>query len=114
MLRDQTVTGVVRALLFGFAALLVAGFAMLAFILGEPAAPPIAITGGVLLGMFLALTGLIFHRLVQPLDRLALDVGIVARENLGHYLGLGQGAAGHPSDTRSTVMRGPRKHEAGS
>ena len=89
VLRDQTVTGVVRALLFGFAALLVAGFAMLAFTLGELAARPIAITGGLLVGMFLALAWLILHRLAQPLDRLALDVGIVARENPSHFLGLG-------------------------
>ena len=69
MLRDQTVAGIVGALLIGFAALLVAGFAVLAFTLGELAARPIAITGGLLVGMLLALAWLILHRLAQPLDR---------------------------------------------
>ena len=87
--RDQTVTGIVGALFVGFAASLVIGFAMLAFILGEGAARPIATTGGVLLAIFLALAGLIMHRLARPLDRLSLDVGIVARENLGHRFALG-------------------------
>src|SRR5262245_8486968 len=62
---------------------------MLAFTLGEEAARPIAVTGGVLLAIFLALAGLIVHRLARPLDRLSLDVGIVARENLGHRFALG-------------------------
>jgi DNA polymerase III subunit epsilon len=87
--RDQTVTGIVGALFVGFAASLVIGFAMLAFTLGEGAARPIATTGGVLLAIFLALAGLIMHRLARPLDRLSLDVGIVARENLGHRFALG-------------------------
>jgi len=89
LLREQTVTGIVGALLIGFAASLVAGFAVLAFILGETAARPIIIIGAVLLGMFLTLAELILRRLARPLDRLALDVGIVARENLGHHFGLG-------------------------
>jgi DNA polymerase-3 subunit epsilon len=87
---ERTVTGILGALLIGFAALLVGGFAALAFLL-EPAAPPIAIAGGVLLATFLALAGLVLQRLARPLDRLALDVGIVARENLGHRFGLGTG-----------------------
>ena len=89
MPRDQTVTGIVGALFVAFAASLVIGFAILAFTLGEGAAHPIATTGGVLLAIFLALAGLIVHRLARPLDRLSLDVGIVARENLGHRFALG-------------------------
>ena len=89
LLREQTVTGIVGALLIGFAASLVVGFVVLAFILGETAARPIIIIGAVLLGMFLTLAELILRRLARPLDRLALDVGIVARENLGHHFGLG-------------------------
>ena len=44
--RDQSVTGIVGALFVGFAASLVIGFAMLAFILGKSAALPIATAGG--------------------------------------------------------------------
>ncbi len=89
MPRERTVTGIVGALFIGFAVLLAAGFVALAVILGEAAAGPLAIAGGVLLAAFLALAGLILHRLARPLDRLALDVGIIAHENLGHRFGLG-------------------------
>jgi DNA polymerase-3 subunit epsilon len=83
------VTGTLGTLLIGFGALLAAGFLALAIILGEAAAGPIAVTAGALLTAFLVLAGLIVHYLARPLDRLALDVGIIARENLGHRFGLG-------------------------
>ena len=54
--------------------------------LGESAVTPIAIAGGVLLALFLAIAWLLLHRLARPLDRLALDVGIIARENPDHRL----------------------------
>ena len=83
MARGQTgpITGFVGSLFIGLAILLAAGFAALALALGEPAATPIAIAGGVLLAVFLAIAWLLLHRLARPLDRLALDVGIIAREN---------------------------------
>jgi DNA polymerase-3 subunit epsilon len=84
---ERTVTRLVGLFLVGFAVLLVANFATLMFVLGGPAARPIAIAGAVLLAIFLALAGLILHRLARPLDRLALDVAILARENLDHRLG---------------------------
>jgi len=87
--REPTVTAIVGALLISFAVLLAGGLVALAVILGEVDAIPIAVVGGVLLGSFVALAGLILHRLARPLDRLALDVGIIARENPGHRLGLG-------------------------
>jgi DNA polymerase-3 subunit epsilon len=71
-------------LLIGFAALLAAGFTALALSLGEAAAHPIEIAGSVVLAIFMALAWLILHRVTRPLDRLALDVGIIARENPVH------------------------------
>jgi DNA polymerase-3 subunit epsilon len=87
--RSGTLTGLIGSLLIGFAALLAAGFAALALALGEPAAGPIAITGGVLVALFLALVWLLLRRLARPLDRIALDMGIIAHENPSHRLGLG-------------------------
>jgi DNA polymerase-3 subunit epsilon len=86
--RTDTLTGLVGSLLIGFAVLLAGGFAALSVALGEPAARPIAIAGGVLLLLFLPLAWLLLHRLSRPLDRLALDMGIIARDNPGHRLGL--------------------------
>ena len=83
-----TLTGIIRSLLIAFAGLLAAGFAALALALGEPAVFPIAIAGGALLAIFIALAWLLLYRLTRPLDRLALDVRIIARENPGHRLGL--------------------------
>ncbi|HKN10122.1 MAG TPA: exonuclease domain-containing protein, partial [Pseudomonadota bacterium] len=80
---------IIGALLGGFAACLAAGFVALVHALGEPTLRPIAIAGGALFVAFMALAWLILHRLARPLDRLALDVGIIARENPGHGLGLG-------------------------
>src|SRR6266496_2037376 len=86
--RAGTLTGIIRSLLIAFAGLLAAGFAALALALGEPAVFPIAIAGGALLAIFIALAWLLLYRLTRPLDRLALDVRIIARENPGHRLGL--------------------------
>ena len=86
--RFETVSRWIGFLLIGFAGLLAAGFAILALALGEPAALPTAIAGGVLLVIFVSLALLLLHRLARPLDRLALDVRIIARENPGHRLGL--------------------------
>jgi len=86
--RERTVSGILGALLIGFALLLAAGLVALAVMLGEAATRPVAIVGGALVAAFLALAGLILHRLAWPLDRLALDAGIIARENPGHRLGL--------------------------
>jgi len=87
--QTETVTSIAGLLLIGFAALLAAGFTALALILGEPAVRPIEIAGGVLLAVFIALAWLFLRRLARPLDRLALDVGIIARENPAHRFGHG-------------------------
>jgi DNA polymerase-3 subunit epsilon len=81
-------TARVGPLLIGFAVLLAAGLVALALAPGEPAAGPIAIAGAVLLAIFLALAWLLLYRVARPLDRLALDLGIIARENPRHRLGL--------------------------
>ncbi len=86
--RFGTVSRRIGFLLIGFAGLLAAGFAILALALGEPAVLPTAIAGGVLLVIFFSLALLLLHRLSRPLDRLALDVRIIARENPGHRLGV--------------------------
>lgn len=83
------VAKIVGALLAGFAACVAAAFVALVLAVGEPAWRPVAVAGGALLVAFMALAGLILHRLARPLDRLALDVEIIARENTGHGLGLG-------------------------
>ena len=90
MARAQTgtLTGFVRSLFIGFAILLAAGFAALGLALGESAVTPIAIAGGALLALFLAIAWLLLQRVARPLDRLALDVGIIARENPDHRLRL--------------------------
>jgi DNA polymerase III subunit epsilon len=87
--RQQGVAKVVGALFASFAACVATVFVALVHALGEPASRPTAIAGGALLVAFIALAGLILHRLARPLDRLALDVGIIARENPSHGLGLG-------------------------
>jgi len=76
-------------LLLGFAAMLAGGFITLALALGETAWRPIAVAGGALLAVFVALAWLLLQRLGRPLDRLALDVGIVARDNPAHRIELG-------------------------
>src|SRR5207244_10314158 len=76
-------------LLFGFVALLSPGLIALAVVLGEPAVAPIAITGGALLAVAAIFGWLLLSRLARPLDRLALDIWIIARENPGHALGIG-------------------------
>ena len=86
--RTGTLTSILASLLLGFAALLAAGFVALGLTLGEPAAGAIAIAGGSLLVIFLALAWLFVHSLARPLDRLALDVRIIARENPSHRLAL--------------------------
>lgn len=85
----QSLTTVIARLFIGLAAVLVAGLAALALALGEAALGPIAILGGALLAFVAALAWLFVGRLARPLDRLALDVRICARENAGHRLGIG-------------------------
>jgi DNA polymerase-3 subunit epsilon len=84
----QAVAKIVGALLAGFAACFAAAFVALVLAVGEPASRPIEMAGGALFVAFIVLAGLILRRLARPLDRLALDVGIIARENPGHGLGL--------------------------
>lgn len=86
----QTVTTIVARLLIGFAALTAAALVALALIQGEPAARPTANAGAAVLAGFILLGWLLVHRLARPLDRLALDVAIIGRENPGHGLGLGR------------------------
>jgi DNA polymerase III subunit epsilon len=87
--RARAVTKVTGRLLTGFAALLSVAFVAIALKLGESALSLIAIAGGVLLTIFAALAWLLIDRLAKPLDRLALDIAIIARENPAHRLRLG-------------------------
>ena len=87
--RILAVTRLTGILLTGFAVLLAAAFAVLALSLGGPALRLIAIAGCVLLAMFAALAWLLLQRLAWPIDRLALDLEIIARENPAHRLGHG-------------------------
>jgi DNA polymerase III subunit epsilon len=70
--------------LLGFAALLVAAFIALAMALGEAALLAVAVAGGALLAAFIAVIWLLVQGLTRPLDRLTLDLGIIARENTAH------------------------------
>jgi DNA polymerase-3 subunit epsilon len=87
--RILAVTRLTGILLTGFAVLLAAAFAALALSLGEPALRLIAIAGCVLLAVFAPLAWLLLQRLAWPIDRLALDLEIIARENPAHRLGHG-------------------------
>jgi DNA polymerase-3 subunit epsilon len=86
----DTVT-IIGSWLAAFAVLLVIIFAVLVLVVGPPATRPLVTAGAALLAAFIALALLLLHRLARPLDRLALDIGIMARENPGHGLGLGPG-----------------------
>jgi DNA polymerase-3 subunit epsilon len=86
---ERSVTRLVGTLLAGFGVLIGAGFLALMVALGEAAIIPLAIAGAALMIAFLALAALIVRCLLRPLDRLALDVAIVGRENLDHRLRLG-------------------------
>ena len=76
----------VSLLLGGFAVALAAVLAALAFILEKPA--PLAIATSLLLAILAIVLWLLLSHLVRPLDRLSLDLGIIARENPAHRLGL--------------------------
>jgi hypothetical protein len=86
---SKPIATVIGPWLVGFAAFIAAVFAALVVVFGEAAARPIVAAGAALLSGFIALAWLLLHRLARPLDRLALDIGIMARENPGHGLGLG-------------------------
>src|SRR5262249_35034871 len=83
------VTRIIGLWLVAFAVSLAASFAALALSLGEPALQLIEITGCGLFAIFAALAWLLLDRLARPLDRLALDVEIIARENPAHRFGHG-------------------------
>jgi len=82
-----SITRFTGLLLLGFAATLATGFIALALALGETAFLAIAIAGGGLLALFMAFASLLLHRLLRPLDRLALDAGVIARDNPAHRVG---------------------------
>ena len=84
-----SVTAIVRRLIVAMAALVVAGQVALAFALGVDAAAPIAASGAALLAVIAAVAWLLHSRLARPLDRLALDLAIVVRDNPGHALRVG-------------------------
>lgn len=84
-----SVTAIVRRLVAATAALVAAGHVALAFVLGAHAAVPIAATGAALLAVIAAAAWLLDSRLARPLDRLALDLAIIARDNPGHGLRVG-------------------------
>jgi DNA polymerase-3 subunit epsilon len=71
------------------AGLVIATMSVLALVLGRPAASAVALGGGAILGGILAAIWLLHDRLAAPLDRLALDLLVIARDNPDHGLRLG-------------------------
>ena len=85
-----SVAAIVRRLIAVTAALVAAGHVALALVLGGHAAVPVAVTGGALLAIIAAVAWLLDSRLARPLDRLALDLAIIGRENPAHRLRAGR------------------------
>jgi len=71
------------------AGLVIATMGVLAFLLGNPAAPALAWGGAVLLAGIFAAVWLLHDRIAGPVDRLALDLLVIARDNPEHGLRLG-------------------------
>jgi DNA polymerase III subunit epsilon len=92
-------------LLIGFVVLLATTLIALAAVLSKPALAPIAIAGGTMLAVTAAFGWLLLSRLARPLDRLALDIEIIARENPGHALGIGSNHWLHRLSAAVDVMR---------
>jgi DNA polymerase-3 subunit epsilon len=89
--RTQAVTRIIAFLLAAFATSLIASFAALALSFGASAVAPIAIAGCLLFAVFAVVAQLLLQRVARPLDRLALDVEIIARQNPTHRFGYGAG-----------------------
>ncbi len=85
----RAVTAIVVPLLVGFAALAALEFAAVALVFGDVAWRPLAAGGVALLTLIAAVSWLFIRCLVRPLDRLALDLAIVARENPSYALAIG-------------------------
>src|SRR5512133_2158395 len=87
-IESKPIATIIGFWLIGFAVFLATVFAALMFVVEPAAARVIAAAGGALLAGFIGIAWLFLHRLARPLDRLALDVAIIARENPGHRVGL--------------------------
>jgi DNA polymerase III subunit epsilon len=85
--RSGTVSGTVSLLLGGFAVALAAVLAALGFVFEQTTLP--AIAASLLLAMLAIVSWLLLSRLTRPIDRLALDLRIIARDTPGHRLGQG-------------------------
>jgi DNA polymerase-3 subunit epsilon len=58
--------------------------------LGKAAVLIIAVLGAVILGALAVATWLLLNRLAKPLDRLALDLAVIGRDNPEHTLRIGR------------------------
>ncbi|MGE0118126.1 MAG: exonuclease domain-containing protein [Dongiaceae bacterium] len=72
------------------AGLVLATMSVLALALGQPTASAAAVAGAVVLAGVLAVFWLLHSRVAAPLDRLALDLLVIARDNPDHGLQLGR------------------------
>jgi DNA polymerase-3 subunit epsilon len=100
-----SVATIFGGLLIGFLVLLATALISLAVVLAEPALAAIAIAGGALLAVTAAFGWLLLSRLARPLDRLALDIRIIAGENPGHALGIGSNHWLHRLSAAVEAMR---------
>ncbi|HXZ00134.1 MAG TPA: exonuclease domain-containing protein [Stellaceae bacterium] len=82
----RAATTIIAALLVGFAGLAALELAGVALVFGEAAWRPMAAAGAALLATFAALAWLLVRGFARPLDRLALDLAIIAGENPGYAL----------------------------
>lgn len=82
----RAVTAVIAALFVGFAGLAALEVLLVALVFGETAWRPIALAGAVLIATIAAASWFFLRYLARPLDRLALDLAIIARENPAYPL----------------------------
>ncbi len=85
-----TIATTVVRLLAGVAAISAASLLALVIWLDKAPAQIVAVLGAIILGALAVATWLLLNRLARPLDRLALDLAVIGRDNPEHALRIGR------------------------